>query len=86
MGDDNISDIITWAHSQGWTVDVDNNGYRRFFDPLGNYVVRYPATPSNPRRRRLDVLTAVKKAGLPWPAPSKKEQRAQRRRETGHHE
>ena len=80
MGSDNISDIIDWAVSQGWTVEVDKNGYRRFFDPDGNYVVRYPATPSNPRRRRLDVLTAVKKAGLPWPTPSKKERRAQRRK------
>jgi hypothetical protein len=52
-----------------------------FFDPDGNYVVRYPATPSNPRRRRLDVLNAVKKAGLPWPTPSKKEQRAKRNKE-----
>jgi len=29
----------------------------------------------------LDVLTKVKKAGLPWPPPSKKELRAQRRKE-----
>ncbi|OBG19440.1 hypothetical protein A5765_02375 [Mycolicibacterium celeriflavum] len=79
MGRDYISDIVEWAESQGWTVQVDKNGYRRFFDLDGNYIVRYPATPSNPHRRRLDVLTAVKKAGLPWPAPSKKEQRAQRR-------
>lgn len=47
-----------------------------------DYVVRYPATPSNPHRRRLDVLTGVKKAGLPWPIPSKKEQRAQRNKGT----
>lgn len=81
MGSDNISDIVEWARSQGWTVQLDTKGYLRFFDPDSNYIVRYPATPSNPRRRRLDVLTAVKKAGLPWPAPSKKEQRAQRNKE-----
>ncbi|MFN6543904.1 hypothetical protein ACPCIR_12750 [Mycobacterium sp. NPDC051198] len=83
MGSDGISDIIEWAESQGWTVETDNNGYRRFYDPQGNYVVRYPATPSNPYRRRLDVLTKVKQAGLPWPAPSKKEQRSQRRKGEG---
>jgi hypothetical protein len=80
MGGDNISDVIDWAISQGWTVTVDNNGYRRFYGPQGNYICRYPATPSNPYRRRLDVLTAVKKAGLPWPAPSKKEERSQRKK------
>lgn len=80
MGGDDISDIASWAESQGWTVQTDTKGYRRFYDQDGNYVVRYPATPSNPRRRRMDVLTAVKKAGLPWPAPNKKDQRAQRNR------
>jgi hypothetical protein len=82
MGSDNdISAIIKWAESQKWTVEIDSKGYRRFIDPQGNFVVSYPAIPSNPRRRRTDVLVAVKKAGLPWPAPSKKEQRSQRRKE-----
>ncbi|WP_246584896.1 hypothetical protein [[Mycobacterium] fortunisiensis] len=63
MGDDNISDIIEWAESQGWTIEVDKNGYRRFFDLHGNYVARYPATPSNPYRRRLDMLTASQESG-----------------------
>jgi hypothetical protein len=27
-----------------------------------------------------DLLVALKKAGLPWPPPSKKEQRAQRKK------
>ena len=78
MGSDKITDIVEWAESQGRTVRLDKNGYRRFFDPDDNYIVRYPATPSNPDRRRLDVLTAAKKPGLPWPAPSKKEQRTHR--------
>lgn len=80
-GDNDISAIIKWAESQKWTVEIDSKGYRRFIDPQGNFVVSYPAIPSNPRRRRTDVLVAVKKAGLPWPAPSKKEQRSQRRKE-----
>jgi len=81
MGSDGIDDIVDWAESQGWTIRVDNNGYRRFFDPEGNYITYYPSTPRNAYRRRLDVLTAVKRAGLPWPVPSKKEQRAQRQKE-----
>jgi hypothetical protein len=81
MGSDGIDDIVEWAESQGWTIRNDTSGYRRFFDPDGNYIVRYPSTPGNPRRRRLDVLTAVKRAGLSWPVPSKKEQKAQRRKE-----
>lgn len=80
---DDIDELIAWARSQGWTVSTDADGYRRFYTPGGTYVVRYPATPSNPRRRLLDVVTAVRRHGLPWPAPSKKEQRAQRRKEQG---
>ncbi|MFN2496740.1 MAG: hypothetical protein ABR608_12655 [Pseudonocardiaceae bacterium] len=44
-------------------------------------MVRYPATPSNPHRRFLDVVTAVRRHGLPWPSPSKKKQRSLRRKE-----
>jgi hypothetical protein len=36
--------------------------------------------PSNEYRRMQDLLVALKKAGLPWPPPSKKEQRAQRKK------
>jgi len=75
---DDIDKLVKWACSQGWTVRIDNDGYRRFFRPDGTYVVRYPATPSNPRRRLLDVITALRRHGLPWPAPSKKEQHARR--------
>jgi hypothetical protein len=67
--------------SQKWTVNTDHNGYTRIFDPEGNYVTYYPCSPSNLRRRRLDVLTKVKKAGLPWPPLSRKELRAKRRKE-----
>ncbi|MFL0278112.1 hypothetical protein [Mycobacterium sp. SMC-19] len=81
MGSDGIDDVIEWAESQGWTVTTDANGYRRFYDPAGTYITRYPATPGNARRRRLDVLTKVKKAGLPWPVPNKKELRSVRRKE-----
>ncbi|HEY3749859.1 MAG TPA: hypothetical protein VGL80_11695 [Pseudonocardiaceae bacterium] len=77
---EDIDKLIRWAESQGWRVEIDNNGYRRFFAPDGEYVVRYPATPSNPRRRLLDVVTATRRYGLPWPAPSRAEQRADRRR------
>lgn len=78
---EDIDQLIAWARSQGWRIEVDANGYRRFYAPNGTYVVRYPATPSNPRRRLLDVITATRRFGLPWPAPSKKEQRAQRRKD-----
>jgi len=78
---DDIDKVISWARSQGWTIAIDQNGYRRFYRPDGAYVVRYPATPSNARRRLAEVITALRGNGLPWPAPSKSEQRAQRRRE-----
>ncbi|WP_121231359.1 hypothetical protein [Saccharothrix variisporea] len=78
---DDISKLIKWAESQGWTVEISADGYRRFFNPDGEYVVRYPKTPGKSRRRWLDVLTAVRAHGLPWPAPSKSELRAQRRKE-----
>ncbi|MGH8922608.1 MAG: hypothetical protein ACRD0H_30440 [Actinomycetes bacterium] len=77
---DDIDKLIAWACSQGWTVRTDANGYRRFYAPGGDYVARYPATPSNPQRRLLDVVTAVRAYGLTWPSPSKKEQRAERRK------
>ncbi|MGH2750796.1 MAG: hypothetical protein ACRDK3_07995 [Actinomycetota bacterium] len=75
-----IKDIADWARSQGWTVDDDTKGYSRFYDPDGNYVTNYPATPSNPRRRMADLNTALRRAGLQLPPPSKKEQRSRRRR------
>lgn len=77
---EDIDKLIKWARSQGWDVRIDANGYRRFHAPDGAYVTRYPATPSNARRRLLDVITAVRKHGLAWPPPSKGEQRAQRRK------
>lgn len=76
---EDIDKLVDWARSQGWTVEIDRSGYRRFFTPGGQYVVYYPATPSNPRRRLLDVVTATRRHGLSWPPPSKKEQRARRR-------
>lgn len=81
MAADDINKLIAWACSQGWEVRVDAHGYRRFYTPDGTYVVRYPATPSNPRRRLRDVVTVVRAHGLVWPPPSKKEQRAQRGKE-----
>ncbi|OKH70255.1 hypothetical protein [Mycobacterium sp. SWH-M5] len=77
-----IRDIADWATSQGWHVEDDANGYTRFYDPRGNYITRYPATPSRPHRRMADVQVALKKAGLQIPPPSKKEQRALRRKES----
>ena len=78
-----IKELAAWASSQGWRVEDDASGYTRFYSVEGAYVVRYPATPSNPRRRMADLLVALKKAGLQVPPPSKKEQRAQRKK--GHH-
>jgi hypothetical protein len=76
-----IEDLIAWARSQGWEVRTTSDGYRHFYRPDGQWVVHHPATPSNPRRRLLDVAVAVRRNGLQWPAPSKKEQRSQRRKE-----
>ena len=75
-----IADIAKWARSQGWAVVDDSKGYTRFYNPQGVYITNYPATPSRPNRRMADLTGALKKAGLPWPAPSKKEQRAQQRK------
>lgn len=80
---DDIDKLIAWAETNGWTVANDAKGYRRFYDPEGNYVVRYPATPSNPRRRLNDVRTALKRNGLEIPPPSKTEQRRRARKEQG---
>lgn len=76
-----IKDWADWAVTQGWTVTDDTKGYTRFHAPNGDYVATYPATPSNPRRRMADLKTALKRAGLQIPPPSKKEQRAMRRKE-----
>lgn len=76
-----IKDWADWAVSQGWTVEDDSKGYSRFFDPEGKYVANYPATPSNPRRRIADLKVALRRAGLQIPPPSKKEQRAMRRKQ-----
>ena len=80
--DKDLRGLVDWAGSQGWTIQVLPNGYTRFYDPDGNYVVHFPATPSNPRRRLTDVRVALKRAGLQVPPPSKKEQRTQRRKES----
>lgn len=76
-----VTDLAVWASSQGWQVYDDASGYTRFHTPDGTYIGRYPATPSNPRRRMTDLTVALKRAGLPVPPPSKKEQRSQRRKE-----
>jgi primase-polymerase (primpol)-like protein len=75
-----IADIVKWARSQEWTVVDDSKGYTRFYNPQGEYITNYPATPSRPTRRMADLQVALKKAGLPIPPPSKKEQRAQRQK------
>ncbi len=75
-----IADWAAWARSQGWNVTDTTKGYTQFFTPEGDYAGRYPVTPSNPRRRMADLKTALKAHGLPIPPPSKKEQRAARRK------
>jgi len=79
--DADIRAIARWAGSQGWTITGDTKGYTRFYDPRGRYVVSYPATPSNPRRRMNDLVTKLKAAGLELPPPSKKILRSRRRRD-----
>lgn len=47
--EDDIDKLIDWAVSQGWSVTTDSKGYRRFYTPAGEYVVRYPKgkSPNN---------------------------------------
>mgnify|MGYP000393811219 CR=1 FL=1 len=65
-----VKDIAEWARSQGWTVLDDTKGYSRFYDPQGNYVTYYPASPSRPNRRMADLKVDLKKAGKPDPEPN----------------
>jgi hypothetical protein len=76
-----IKDWADWAVASGWRVEDDAKGYTRFYDQESNYIAQYPATPSNPYRRMQDLKTALKRANLPIPPPSKKEQRSARRKE-----
>ena len=78
---DDIDGVIKWAESQGFEVRRDTKGYRRFYNRNGDYVGFYPATPSNKRRRLMDIVNALKKHGLEWPPPAKGELRARRRKE-----
>jgi hypothetical protein len=73
---EDIDDVIKWVRSQGWRVERDQRGYRHFYTPEGAHVVRYPATPGNKRRRLDAVITAIRRHGIVWPKPSKKEQRS----------
>ena len=59
-----ITDIAKWAQSQGWTVEEDSKGYTRFYNPQGEYVTNYPATPSRPCRRMQSLKVNLRKAGL----------------------
>lgn len=78
---DDIDGLIKWAEANGWKVPTDASGYRRFFDPDGVYIVKYPKTPSNPRQRLYDVKNALKRNGLEIPPPSKSELRRRARKE-----
>lgn len=80
MVNSDIADIAKWATSQKWIVEDDSKGYTRFYNPEGEYITYYPATPSRPNRRMASLKVALRKAGLPWPPPSKKEQRSQRKK------
>ena len=72
-----------WATSQGWTVMDNEKGYTHFYTPSGDWVSYFPATPSNMHRRLADLKVKLNKAGLQIPPPSKKEQRAMRRKQEG---
>jgi hypothetical protein len=76
-----VRELVEWAEQNGWEVKEDSKGYARFYDESGDYVANYPATPSNPYRRMKDLKTALKKAGLEIPPPSKKVQRSRRQKE-----
>ncbi len=69
-----------WAEENGWRVVDDKSGYTHFFDPNGNHIAVYPATPSNAVRRMVGLRVKLEKAGLEIPPPSKKIRRALRHR------
>lgn len=79
---DDIDGLLAYARSQGFIVEVDASGYRRVLTSAGELITRYPASPSRKERRYLEVVIALRKHGLIWPPPSKKEQRSQRRKES----
>lgn len=79
--DKDLKPLVKWAESQGWSITTDADGYTRFYAPDGSYVVRYPASPSNPRRRLMDVKVALRANGLEIPPPSKAVQRARAKKE-----
>ena len=79
---DDIDELIKHAEQQGWTVDVNSDGYKYFVPPGGSqWVARHPNTPSRKGRRFTEVRLALKRHGLEWPPPSKKELKARRRKE-----
>ncbi|MDQ2706745.1 MAG: hypothetical protein M3Z25_03570 [Actinomycetota bacterium] len=78
---EDIDKLAEWASSQGFRVKHSANGYRHFYTASGEYVGYYPATPSRPARRLARLILDLRKAGLSCPPPSKKELRAQRRKE-----
>ena len=80
MMNSDIEQLAKWATDNGWDVSDDSSGYTHFRNPEADWIGRYPATPSNPRRRMADLTVALKKAGLPLPPPSKSEQRSIRKK------
>lgn len=80
MSNNELPKLVKWAESQGWECPKDSKGYTRFHTPEGDYVTDYPCTPSSQTRWR-NLVAALKSAGLPWPKPSKSEQRSQRRKD-----
>jgi hypothetical protein len=74
-----ITDAVQWARDCGWSVTIATSGHVRFFTPAGRYVVDYPGTASSQARLR-NTIAALRRAGLQWPPPSKKERRSQRRK------
>lgn len=75
-----IREIAKWAITQGYRVEDTTKGYTRFFDANGNFVGRYPATPSNPGRRLQELTAALQRSGLELPPPSKKQLRSRRQK------
>lgn len=79
---EDIDKLIKWAEKQGWTVEVNSDGYKYFYPPGSDkWVSRHPNTPGRSQRRFTEVRLALKKHGLEWPPPSKSELRARRRKE-----
>lgn len=77
--DKETAEIIKAAEEQGFTVTYSKKGHPVFHKD-GEFVTTLSGTASDWRSGK-NGLAFLKRAGLAWPPPSKKEQRAARNKD-----